>query len=157
MHRFASAVIRLAIAFIAVPSFAADPIVIDLWPGKSPADVGLKEKESTLIFPSVIVSPTKLVTNVTKPTLTVYPAPQENNTGTAMIIVPGGGYWNLFWEVEGTEVATWLNSVGMTGIILKYRCPRRPRGTSEPGSVGSGNGSPAGRQSRAQPGCRMAH
>ncbi len=126
MHRFAFAVIRLAVAFIAVPSFAADPIVIDLWPGKSPADVGLKEKESTLIFPSVIVSPTKLVTNVTKPTLTVYPAPQENNTGTAMIIVPGGGYWNLFWEVEGTEVATWLNSVGMTGIILKYRCPRRP-------------------------------
>jgi acetyl esterase/lipase len=43
-----------------------------------------------------------------------------------MIIVPGGGYWNLFWEVEGTEVASWLNSVGMTGIILKYRCPRRP-------------------------------
>jgi acetyl esterase/lipase len=43
-----------------------------------------------------------------------------------MIICPGGGYWDLYWELEGEEVAAWLNSVGMTGIILKYRCPRRP-------------------------------
>ena len=42
-----------------------------------------------------------------------------------MIICPGGGYWDLYWELEGEEVAAWLNSVGMTGIILKYRCPRR--------------------------------
>jgi acetyl esterase/lipase len=48
------------------------------------------------------------------------------NTATAMIICPGGGYWDLYWELEGEEVAAWLNSVGMTGIILKYRCPRRP-------------------------------
>jgi acetyl esterase/lipase len=43
-----------------------------------------------------------------------------------MIICPGGGYWDLYWELEGEEVAAWLNSAGMTGIILKYRCPRRP-------------------------------
>jgi acetyl esterase/lipase len=43
-----------------------------------------------------------------------------------MVICPGGGYWDLYWELEGEEVAAWLNSVGMTGIILKYRCPRRP-------------------------------
>ena len=43
-----------------------------------------------------------------------------------MLICPGGGYWNLYWELEGEEVAAWLNSQGMTGIILKYRCPRRP-------------------------------
>jgi len=42
------------------------------------------------------------------------------------VICPGGGYWDLYWELEGEEVAAWLNSVGMTGIILKYRCPRRP-------------------------------
>src|SRR6185295_4241459 len=33
---------------------------------------------------------------------------------------------NLFWDLHGTEVAEWLNSIGVTGIILKYRCPRRP-------------------------------
>jgi acetyl esterase/lipase len=66
------------------------------------------------------------VTNVTKPTLTVYPPPSGMNTGTAMIVCPGGGYHALYWELEGEEVAAWLNSQGMTGIILKYRCPRRP-------------------------------
>ena len=73
-----------------------------------------------------MVGPTKLITNVTKPTLTIYKPNWDNNTGTAMIICPGGGYWNLYWELEGEEVADWLNSVGMTAIILKYRCPRRP-------------------------------
>jgi acetyl esterase/lipase len=43
-----------------------------------------------------------------------------------MLICPGGGYWNLYWELEGEEVANWLNSQGVTGIILKYRVPRRP-------------------------------
>jgi acetyl esterase/lipase len=43
-----------------------------------------------------------------------------------MLICPGGGYWNLYWELEGEEVAAWVNSLGMTGIILKYRVPRRP-------------------------------
>ncbi len=42
-----------------------------------------------------------------------------------MVICPGGGYWDLYWELEGEEVAAWLNEQGMTGIILKYRCPRR--------------------------------
>ena len=70
--------------------------------------------------------PTKLIRNVTKPTLTVYRPAREKNTGTAMIICPGGGYWDLYWELEGEEVAAWLNAQGMTGIILKYRCPRRP-------------------------------
>ena len=43
-----------------------------------------------------------------------------------MLICPGGGYWNLYWQFEGEEVAAWLNSLGVTGIILKYRVPRRP-------------------------------
>src|SRR5258708_9130298 len=43
-----------------------------------------------------------------------------------MLICAGGGYWNLYWELEGEEVAVWLNSIGVTGIILKYRVPRRP-------------------------------
>jgi acetyl esterase/lipase len=47
-----------------------------------------------------------------------------------VIICPGGGYWNLYWELEGEEVARWLNSIGVTGIILKYRVPRR-RGEPE--------------------------
>src|SRR5262249_5251560 len=37
-----------------------------------------------------------------------------------------GGYWNLAWDLEGEEVAAWFNTVGVTGIVLKYRVPRRP-------------------------------
>ena len=109
-----------------LPGFAAEPLVVDLWPGKMPGDLGISGKETSLIHQSPLVGPTKLITNVSKPTLTIYRPSQAMNTGTAMIICPGGGYWNLYWELEGEEVAAWLNSVGMTGIILKYRCPRRP-------------------------------
>jgi acetyl esterase/lipase len=54
---------------------------------------------------------------------------EKNNTGTAMIICPGGGYHDLFWYLEGEEVAAYLVSQGIAGIILKYRCPRRPGDT----------------------------
>jgi len=126
MRRIASAVSLLIGLFVTVPAFAAEPLVVDLWPGKTPGDVGIKGQETSRIHQSPLVGPTKLITNVSKPTLTIYQPARDKNTGTAMIICPGGGYWDLYWELEGEDVAAWLNSVGMTGIILKYRCPRRP-------------------------------
>ena len=126
MCRIALAVSMLALSFIMIHASAAEPLVVELWPGKVPGDIGIKGQETSRIHQSPLVGPTRLITNVTKPTLTIYQPPREKNTGTAMIICPGGGYWDLYWELEGEEVAAWLNSVGMTGIILKYRCPRRP-------------------------------
>jgi acetyl esterase/lipase len=111
--------------FMACVAFAAEPLVVDLWPGETPGDAGIPGKEYARIHPSVFVGPTQLITNVTRPTLTVYPAAKEKNTGTAMVICPGGGYYDLYWELEGEEVAAWLNSIGITGVILKYRVPRR--------------------------------
>jgi acetyl esterase/lipase len=105
---------------------AAEPQVVKLWPGKTPGDAGIKRPESSRIHLSPLVGPTKLITNVSEPTLTVYRPAGGKNTGTAMVICPGGGYWDLYWELEGEEVAAWLNEQGMTGVILKYRCPRRP-------------------------------
>lgn len=108
-------------------TFSAEPLTVDLWPGKPPGDAGIKGEESSRMYESPLLDgPTRLVTNVSRPTITVYPAPKETNTGTAMLICPGGGYHNLFWELEGEQVAAWLNSQGMSGIILKYRVPRRP-------------------------------
>jgi acetyl esterase/lipase len=121
--------VRAFAVLIAIASGALAPAhaqnVIDLWPGKTPGDTGIKGQETSRIHRSPLVGPTKLITNVTRPTLTVYRPEPAKNTGTAMVICPGGGYWDLYWELEGEEVAAWLNSVGMTGIILKYRCPRR--------------------------------
>jgi acetyl esterase/lipase len=126
MNRIAFAVLLLIGIFASCIAPAAEPLVVDLWPGKAPGDVGIPGQESSRIHNSPLVGPTRLITNVTKPTLTIYQPPQDKNTKTAMIVCPGGGYWDLYWELEGEEVAAWLNSVGMTAIILKYRVPRRP-------------------------------
>ena len=51
--------------------------------------------------------------------------PSENANGTAVIVCPGGGYNILAYQHEGIDVCKWLNSIGVTGILLKYRVPRR--------------------------------
>jgi acetyl esterase/lipase len=60
--------------------------------------------------------------NVSTPTLTLY-TPKGNNTGAAIVVFPGGGYHILAIDLEGTEVCEWLNSVGITCVLLKYRVP----------------------------------
>lgn len=60
--------------------------------------------------------------NVSKPTLTVYP-PKDKNTGAAVVVFPGGSYRILAIDLEGTEVCDWLNSAGVTCILVKYRVP----------------------------------
>ena len=62
---------------------------------------------------------------VDNPTLTVYRASEEKANGTGVIICPGGGYNILAWTHEGTEIAEWFNSIGVSAFILKYRVPRR--------------------------------
>jgi len=113
-----------------------DPLVLDVWPGKTPQDSGIGQYGP--IAPERVRdpsdSPTKTatwITGVTHPTITVYRPSKGKNTGAACIVCPGGGYWNLAWDLEGTEVAEWLRSKGITGIVLKYRFPRRA-GEPEP-------------------------
>lgn len=108
------------------PVEATDPLVVALWPGPVPGDVGIDGQEKGRIHNSMFVGDTLLITNVTRPSLAVHLPPADRNTGTAMLICPGGGYWDLYWDLEGEEVAAWLNAQGIAGIILKYRVPRRP-------------------------------
>jgi len=105
---------------------ADDPLVLPVWPDKVPGDYGEIGSEQFRSPENAPTKDAKWLTNVTKPTITVFRPAKEKNTGAAMLICPGGGYWNLAWDLEGEEVAAWLNSVGMTGIVLKYRVPRRP-------------------------------
>jgi acetyl esterase/lipase len=126
---------RIAAVAVLLLSLAAAPsgesTVVDLWPGKPPDDAGIPGAERFFQLQmngkpyEVGGRTTKWLTNVTAPTLTIYPAPKEKNSGLSMIICPGGGYHNLGWDVEGEEIAAWLNGAGITGILLKYRCPRR--------------------------------
>jgi acetyl esterase/lipase len=61
------------------------------------------------------------VSHVHTPTLTVYLAPERLNTGTAVVVCPGGGYQRLAIDKEGWKVAEWLNSLGVSAFVLKYR------------------------------------
>lgn len=111
---------------VVAPLRAADgPLVLDVWPGRPADDDAGKIGEEKFI--EIKSAPNiKWLTNVTRPTLTVYRPAKDRDTGAAALICPGGGYHNLAWDREGEEVAAWLNTLGVTGIILKYRCPRRP-------------------------------
>ena len=65
------------------------------------------------------------ITNVSRPTLAVYPSSKKAPT---ILISPGGGYTNVVPGKEGYEVAAWLNSIGMTALVLKYRVPNNREG-----------------------------
>jgi acetyl esterase/lipase len=98
----------------------AKPMVFDVWPGKVPGETGEPAEEKLTGKQG-----SRQLTNVSKPTLTVYRPAKDKDTRTAAIIAPGGGYNFLAWDHEGGDVARWLNSIGVTGIVLKYRVPVR--------------------------------
>lgn len=66
--------------------------------------------------------------NVSKPIITVYRPKGATAPTAAVVICPGGGYGILAYDLEGTEVAEWLNGLGITGVLLKYRVPRQRDG-----------------------------
>jgi len=107
-------------------------MVVEVWPGEPPDESATIAAERIRMSPRLdrtkveVTEPTRLITDVSKPTLTIYRPAKDKESGTAIIICPGGGYWDLYWQLEGEEVSAWLNSIGATGIILKYRVPRRP-------------------------------
>ena len=117
--------------FQSVGSAAEKPLVLAVWPGKAPGDYGTIGAERVRAPSEAPTKNAKWITNVTEPTITVFRPETSKNTGAAMVICPGGGYWNLAWDLEGEEVAAWLNTLGITGVVLKYRVPRRP-GQPEP-------------------------
>lgn len=65
------------------------------------------------------------LTDVSAPEITIYQAPDDVASGAAMVVCPGGGYEILAYDLEGTEVCQWLNEIGITAVLLKYRVPRR--------------------------------
>ena len=98
---------------------------IFIWPkGKKPNPQQFVTPENTrqVTHPLVAGKPWTEVDPVYQPSITVYP-PKKNNTGAAVMVFPGGGYWVLAMDLEGTEVCQWLNSLGITCVLLKYRVP----------------------------------
>lgn len=102
----------LAALMTATFAQAAEPLVIPLWPEGVPGakDIGPEQSDDT-----------GRIANVSKPTLTVYPAAVDRPNGTAVIVCPGGGYVRLSNLREGVQYANWLSTLGVTTFVLKNR------------------------------------
>ena len=126
LKQFAMCSIMLGI--MATTCLAATPTILNIWPGKPPgetkelpAEVDLTKDTDKLIAGKRIIK----LGNVSTPQIAVYKPEKSKDTGASVIICPGGGHHILAYDLEGTEVAEWLNTIGVTGIVLKYRVPFR--------------------------------
>jgi acetyl esterase/lipase len=126
----------LALAFSSL-AFAAEPTqVLDVWPGTPPGEFHASGPEADTSTPGKgLVAGRELIRlgNVAKPQMHVFLAPKDKANGTCVVICPGGGFSILAWDLEGTEVAEWLNSIGVSAVVLKYRVPV---GKDEPRWIG---------------------
>jgi BD-FAE protein len=94
-----------------------------IWPGAVPDAQPAAGTEVTATAKNLVAGrPWDYVGNVSRPTMTVY-SPTGKNTGTAVVVFPGGGYQILAIDLEGTEVCDWLTSKGITCVLSKYRVP----------------------------------
>ena len=106
----------------------AQPNPVDLWPGTAPGDAIGGAKNDDVGRPwirNVGGRPVRIIDNISSPTFSLYCPASGNSTGAAIVVFPGGGYNALAIDLEGTEVCRWLNSIGVTGILVRYRVPRR--------------------------------
>ena len=123
------ALVLLGAAFLSPNSFGAGPSkVIDLWPGIAPGEksnIG-EEKDATKPTDQLVAGKRVIrLGNISKPTISFYRPPADKDTGATVLVCPGGGYHILAMDLEGAEVCEWLNSIGVTAVLLKYRVPKR--------------------------------
>ncbi len=128
--RCAAALSAMTIFASSLPAQEALPAAtpIFLWPNTAPGekgDIG-DEHDTTPPDPQKPAADYVMrIGNVTKPTITIFRPSPEKETGAAVVVCPGGAYNILAYNKEGTEVCAWLNSIGVTGVLLKYRVPGR--------------------------------
>jgi acetyl esterase/lipase len=124
-YHFLSLCLGSLIAF-AAPAAEVGPI--PLWKGTAPGETGTVGPEhDTTTAKEELVSGRRVmrITDISVPTLTVYRPAKAKQNGAAVLVFPGGGYHILAWDLEGTEICEWLNSIGVTGVLVKYRVPAR--------------------------------
>ena len=112
--------INLAVTFIVLIyiTLNAQEITMPLWnngvPNMQPSD-DIEKTE--------ITERHTRISYVQDPSIAVFLPSKGNSTGDAVIICPGGGYWILAYDWEGTDIAKFFNSKGIAAIVLKYRLP----------------------------------
>lgn len=119
--------ILFVIAFLTAATFvSAQQITLPLWPNGTPESNGAEVPNKEFTEPSTRVVAGKKFTyvkEVSKPTLTVYRPSRAKDPGAALLVFPGGAYQRLAYDLEGSETCDWLNALGMTCVLIKYRVP----------------------------------
>lgn len=126
--RIQSATALLLVCLSMARASASEPIIWNIWPGQPPGDEAqLGPEFDRTGAAGRLVAGRRVIrlTNVSVPTVAIFKPEPEIDTGAAVVIAPGGGHTILAYDLEGTEIAAWLNSIGLTGIVLKYRVPSR--------------------------------
>lgn len=126
--RIQSVTALLLVCLAMATASAAEPITWNIWPGQPPGDEAqLGPEFDRTGADGRLVAGRRVIrlTNVSVPTVAIFKPEPEVDTGAAVVIAPGGGHTILAYDLEGTEIAAWLNSIGLTGIVLKYRVPSR--------------------------------
>jgi len=109
---------------------AEEPQTLPVWPAEPPGFIAddVPEQDMTKAEDRLIAGrPIIRLGHVDTPELHVFLPPADSATGAGVVICPGGGYSILAWDLEGTEVAEWLNSRGVAAFVLKYRVPSRDK------------------------------
>jgi acetyl esterase/lipase len=109
-------------------AFSAEPLTLDIWPARPPGESKELPPESDQTKPEdPLIAGRRIIKlgNVSTPQIAIYRPVKEKDCGASVVICPGGGHHILAYDLEGTEVAAWLNEIGVTGIVLKYRVPFR--------------------------------
>ena len=114
-------VLSLVGVCVCLPVYAEPGAQILLWKGTAPGEKGDIAEETVVKKDDGI----ERTSNVSAPTIQVFPARAEVRNGAAVLVCPGGGYNILASEHEGSDVCRWLNEIGVTAVLLKYRVPRR--------------------------------
>ena len=110
------------------PAASEATTVLDLWTETAPGPAMERGQEKDFTKPTDrLIAGKRIIKlgNVSNPQIHVYRPAESLANGTAVVVCPGGGWSILAWDLEGTEVAEWLNSLGVTALVLKYRVPTR--------------------------------
>jgi len=128
LMRFGVSVCFLIASTLGARAWCDEPVVKRLWAESPPGPLSIvngDERDFTKPEDNLVGGrPIIKLGNVSIPEMHVF-LPAEKGNGGAVLVCPGGGFSILAWDLEGTEVAHWLNSLGYAAVVLKYRVPTR--------------------------------
>ena len=118
-------IITIILMICSFTAFSQKNELIYLWPDKVPGEI--KEKQPPVLATSKNDSILRFA-EVTNPAIEVFLPDKATKNGSTVIVCPGGGYGILAYDLEGTEIAAWLNKLGITAFVLQYRIPNKKEG-----------------------------